>query len=74
MEKIFAAEMAQEIAKIGMDVLGLYGQLKGQSKWAPLAGDVEHYYCSSIVETIYAGTSEILRTIIAQRGLSLPRR
>jgi len=57
-----------------MEVLGLYGQLKRGSKWAALAGKVEHYHRWSIVETIYAGTNEIQRNIIAHRGLGLPAR
>lgn len=73
MEKMFATEVAQRITKTGMEVLGLYGQLKEGSQWVPLAGKVEHYYRWSVVETIYAGTSEIQRNIIAMRGLGLPR-
>jgi hypothetical protein len=73
MEKMFATEVAQRVANTGMEVLGLCGQLKEGSQWAPLAGRVEHFYRWSIVETIYAGTSEIQRNIIAMRGLGLPR-
>ena len=73
MEKTFATETAQRITNIGMDILSLYGQLKEGSKWAKLAGKMERSYRTSIVETIYAGTSEIQRNIIAQRGLGLPR-
>jgi 3-oxocholest-4-en-26-oyl-CoA dehydrogenase alpha subunit len=73
MEKMFATELAQRITNTGMEVLGLYGQLTRRSKWVPLAGKVEHDYRGSVVDTIYAGTSEIMRNIIAQRGLSLPR-
>lgn len=74
MQKLFATEVAQRIANTGMEVLGMYGQLKKDSKWAVLAGQVESYYRSSVVETIYAGTSEIQRSIIALRGLELPRK
>ncbi|UCF84714.1 MAG: acyl-CoA dehydrogenase family protein [Desulfobacteraceae bacterium] len=74
MQKAFASEMNQRVANMGMKILGLYGQLKEGSKWAPLAGKVEHYYRMSVAETIWAGTSEIQRNIIAQRGLGLPRR
>ena len=74
MQKAFASEMNQRVANMGMKILGLYGQLKEGSKCAPLAGKVEHYYRMSVAETIWAGTSEIQRNIIAQRGLGLPRR
>jgi alkylation response protein AidB-like acyl-CoA dehydrogenase len=74
MQKLFATETAQRIANTGMEVLGMFGQLKRDSKWAALAGKVERFYRSSVVETIYAGTSEIQRGIIAQRGLELPRK
>jgi alkylation response protein AidB-like acyl-CoA dehydrogenase len=73
MEKMFATEVAQRVANTGMEVLGLCGQLKEGSRWAPLAGRVEHFYRWSVVETVYAGTSEIQRNIIAMRGLGLPR-
>jgi len=73
MEKIFATETAQRITNLGMDILGLYGQLKDDSKHAKLQGRVEHSYRTSVVETIYAGTSEIQRNIIATKGLGLPR-
>ncbi len=74
MQKMFATEVAQRITQTGMEVLGLYGQLKPGSKWAPLAGKVEHHHRWSVVETIYAGTSEIQRNIIAMRGLGLARK
>lgn len=74
MEKMFVTEVWQRVASTGMEVLGLYGQLKRESKWAPLGGKVGFFYRSSIVETLYGGTSEIMRNIIATRGLNLPRR
>jgi 3-oxocholest-4-en-26-oyl-CoA dehydrogenase alpha subunit len=73
MQKTFACELSQKITQIGMEILGHYGLLKEGSKWAPLGGRVEHYYRMSVVETIYGGTSEIQRNIVAQRGLGLPR-
>jgi len=74
MQKLFATETAQRIANTGMEILGLFGQLKKGSKWAVLSGQVEKFYRSSVVETIYAGTSEVQRNIIALRGLGLPRK
>lgn len=73
MEKTFATEVCQRITETGMEVLGLYGQLKDGSKWVPLAGMVEYFYRYSVVVTIYGGSSEIQRNIIALRGLGLPR-
>ncbi len=72
MEKTFTAECSQHITSVGMDILGLYGQLKGGSKWVQLKGRMEKLYRNSVVLTIYGGTSEIQRNIIALRGLGLP--
>jgi alkylation response protein AidB-like acyl-CoA dehydrogenase len=74
MQKLFATEVAQRIANTGMEVLGMFSQLTKDSKWAALAGRAERFYRTSVVETIYAGTSEVQRGIIALRGLELPRK
>lgn len=74
MQKLFATETAQRIANTAMEVLGLYGLLKACSRRAVLGGLVERIYRSSVVETIYAGTSEVQRNIMALRGLGLPRK
>ena len=72
MQKLFASETAQHITNTGMETLGFYGQLKKGSKEAVLEGLMEQSYRSTVVETIYAGTSEIQRGIIATRGIKLP--
>lgn len=72
MEKLFTSELTQRLSNVGMQVLGLYGQLKQSSRWAPINGVIERHYRSTICETVAAGTSEIQRNIIAQRGLGLP--
>jgi 3-oxocholest-4-en-26-oyl-CoA dehydrogenase alpha subunit len=72
MQKIFATETAQRLTNSFMEIMGLYGQLKRGSKWAAMEGRVEHFNRWSIVETIYGGTNEIQRNIIALRGLGLP--
>lgn len=74
MQKLFATETAQRIANTAMEVLGLFGQVKAGSRRAVLNGLVERIYRSSVVETIYAGTSEVQRNIMALRGLGLPRK
>ena len=71
--KLFAAELQQRTAAVGMNVIGLYGQLRGGSSMAPLRGAIERLYLSTVASTIGGGTSEIQRNVIATRGLGLPR-
>jgi alkylation response protein AidB-like acyl-CoA dehydrogenase len=71
--KLFSSELGQRLARTGMDLLGLYGQLHPKSKWARLKGRVERYYQLSVAETIAGGTSEVMRSVAAIRGLGLPR-
>ena len=55
-----------------MEILGLHGQLAAGSRRAPLGGIVARNYIHAPAYTIQAGTSEILRNIVATRGLGLP--
>lgn len=71
--KIFTSELEQRLVRTGMEILGLYSQLEEDSKWVPLRGRIEWYFLHSFMTTIGAGTSEIGRSVIAQRGLGLPR-
>ena len=71
--KVFNSEYGQRLAKAGLHMLGLYGQLRPESPAARLRGRFERSYLASVGATIAAGTSEIQRNIIATRGLGLPR-
>jgi alkylation response protein AidB-like acyl-CoA dehydrogenase len=71
--KLFISELYQRLMNEGLKSAGLHGQAYGNSKWAAFYGKLEHYYRGSFVLTIGAGTSEIMRNIIAIRGLHLPR-
>jgi alkylation response protein AidB-like acyl-CoA dehydrogenase len=73
MIKLYATELMQRVAHVGTQIMGLYGQLGIGSKWAPLKGAMEDAYLSTVGRTIAAGTSEVMRNIIATRGLGLPR-
>ncbi len=71
--KLAATEWAQRWANVGMELLGLYGQLSEESELAQLAGRIQHWYIRSFGLTITAGTSEVERSVLAMRGLGLPR-
>ena len=73
LNKVFADETGQKLAALGMEILGLYGPLKEGSRWAKLHGKMQHVYQASLGHTIAGGTSEVLRTTVATRGLGLPR-
>lgn len=73
MLKLLYGEGAQRLYRWGTQIMGLYGQLQKDSALAPLGGVIEHQYRFSVCWTIGGGTSELMRNIIATRGLGLSR-
>ena len=73
MSKVFGSETVQRATEAALDILGMYGTLGREDKWAPLKGRVQENWMNAFAGTIAAGTSEIQRNIIAGRGLGLPR-
>ena len=73
MEKVFVSELWYRAADLGTQILGLEGILEEDSKWARFNGLITRQYQRSIGRTIYMGTSEIQRNIVATRRLGLPR-
>jgi alkylation response protein AidB-like acyl-CoA dehydrogenase len=71
--KAYGGELSQRVAHIGLQIMGLYGQLQMGSKYAPLHGRIEAMFRQSVASTIAGGTNEVQRLIIAGRGLGLPR-
>jgi alkylation response protein AidB-like acyl-CoA dehydrogenase len=69
--KLFGSELTQRVNGTAMHLLGMVGQLRDGSKYAPY--DEASAYMEAVSATIAAGTSEIQRGIIATRGLGLPR-
>jgi alkylation response protein AidB-like acyl-CoA dehydrogenase len=70
--KLFATEAFQRSANRLVDVAGPSGLVRGHDP-SELAAFYEYCYRFAPVTTIYGGTSEIQRNLIAQRGLGLPR-
>ena len=73
MEKNVLADFSQELANSAMDILGMPGQVSATDRRAVLRGRAEWLYRFTVVENIWGGTAEIQKSIIAQRGMGLPR-
>ena len=71
--KIFQSELGQRIFNWGVNYLGLGGQLRPGDSRAPHGGAFPEEHLLAVPTSIYSGTNEIQRNIIAQRGLGLPR-
>jgi alkylation response protein AidB-like acyl-CoA dehydrogenase len=70
--KTLGAELGQKISNLGLNIMGLYGQLE-HGHGVPIKGMLHEAYLYTRGDTIAGGTSEINRNVIAMRGLGLPR-
>jgi len=73
MSKLFSSEAIKERAQQMVELVGPDALRSYFDPTAPSHGVIEHLLRYSVGTTIYAGTSEIHRNMIAQRGLGLPR-
>ena len=73
MAKLFTTEHYQRSADDLLDCLGAEGLRQHGEEGAPAGGWIEALFRHCQVTTIYGGTSEICRGIIAERGIGLPR-
>ena len=71
--KLFNTDMQLRMARSGLEIMGLYGQLDHLDKYAPLKGRFERQYLWQTGLAVGGGTTEIQKNIIAVRGLGLPR-
>ena len=63
-----------KLANVATRIIGLPAQLREGSPWAPIDGQACTSYLWSSGYTIQGGSEEILKNILATRGLGLPRR
>lgn len=71
--KLLSSEALVRAAQDLFELMGPDGTRVYFDPTAPVHGRVEHTLRYSLGTTIYAGTSEVQRNIVAQRGLGLPR-
>jgi alkylation response protein AidB-like acyl-CoA dehydrogenase len=74
MTKVFATEHNQRLYRGGSEILGMYTNLRWDNeKYRLLHGRIQRGFLVQPSNTIDSGTSEIMRNVIATRGLGLPR-
>ncbi len=71
--KLFMSEAYQRLGATAQRLAGLYGCLTHADPLAPAGGRIVQTVLSSTTATLIAGTSEVQRSVIATRGLGLPR-
>ncbi|HEY1162819.1 MAG TPA: acyl-CoA dehydrogenase family protein [Candidatus Dormibacteraeota bacterium] len=71
--KLYWSEMDKRLQETAISVQGTYGALAADSPYALEEGRWQYGWMWAQAETIYAGSSEIQRNIIAERVLGLPR-
>jgi alkylation response protein AidB-like acyl-CoA dehydrogenase len=69
--KIFWATWHRDLGELAMDILGPAGEVADAAPYE--FGDLPSVFLYSRADTIYAGTNEIQRNIIAERALGLPK-
>ena len=73
LSKAFCTEYEQRLADLSLTILGPAGQIRPGVEWAALGGDPADSYLWAPSYTLQGGSVEVLKNIVAQRGLNLPR-
>ncbi|GAP37920.1 butyryl-CoA dehydrogenase [Piscinibacter sakaiensis] len=71
--KVYSGELMERFGEVALDILGMQATLSEGSPGALLRGRIEQHLRHSLMWVISIGTNEIQRSLIAQRGLGLPR-
>ncbi|MBI4331305.1 MAG: acyl-CoA dehydrogenase family protein [Chloroflexi bacterium] len=72
-QALFHREIEHRLAHFGMQVLGQYGQLHRDSRWAPLNGIIERLFLKSCAQVGGAGNTELQKNIVAVAALGFER-
>jgi alkylation response protein AidB-like acyl-CoA dehydrogenase len=67
------AEVNQALTELALEIEGPYGQLSRGSQDAIEDADWQYFYLRSRANSIEGGTTEILKNIVAERVLGLPK-
>jgi alkylation response protein AidB-like acyl-CoA dehydrogenase len=71
--KLFFSETWQKLAELALELQGAYALLGADSELAPDHGRWQYRALRSRANTIQGGTSEIMRNILGERVLGLPK-
>jgi alkylation response protein AidB-like acyl-CoA dehydrogenase len=67
------ADINQKLMELVMDMEGPYGLLSSGSPYAVADGEWQYHFLRSRANSIEGGTTEILKNIVAERVLGLPK-
>jgi alkylation response protein AidB-like acyl-CoA dehydrogenase len=71
--RIHNTQVEQLAGQVGLELLGPQGLLLEDDPFGLLDGEMQRQWLESIPVTVAAGSTEVQKNIIAQRGLGLPR-
>jgi alkylation response protein AidB-like acyl-CoA dehydrogenase len=67
------SDVNQALTELAMEIEGPYSQLQHDSPYAVDSNDWQYYFLRSRANSIEGGTTEILKNIVAERVLGLPK-
>jgi alkylation response protein AidB-like acyl-CoA dehydrogenase len=70
---LFGPESYVRASAAAIDIAGTLGMLDWTDPESPLDGSLDGHYRSAVATTIYGGSSEVLRSLIVENRLGLPR-
>jgi alkylation response protein AidB-like acyl-CoA dehydrogenase len=73
MTKVYTSELEERLADAALDLLGVSATLSAEAPDPVLGGLFEHLARFSVLDFFGGGTNDIQRSLIAVRGMGLPR-